>query len=271
VTTELQTKRIEADQKLFLQVVRGEQIRDDLPNGSEMELQKAFATLRTWDEYNQELLRRIVTSSQYAVEYMTNVQAGRMMQTAPLEARVVHFRGSIDERNRLLESLRKRLLSEPEFVTNASGARPPSGKVFIVHGHASAEKHQVARFLHQVTGEEPVILHEAPSLGKTLIEKLEHYAADVGFAVILLTGDDMGRAKAGEEQPRARQNVVLELGYFIGLLDRDKVAVLYENGVESPGDMSGVLYVPLDEDWRFKLGAELKAAGYDVDLNKATS
>ena len=263
MTTELRTTRIEADQKFFLQVVRGEQIRDDHPISSEMELQKAFATLRTWDEYNQELLRRIVTSSQYAVEYMTNVQAGRMMQTAPLEARVDHFRGSIDERNRLLESVRKRL--------NASGARPPGGKVFIVHGHASAEKHQVARFLHQVSGEEPVTLHEAPSLGKTLIEKLEHYAADVGFAVILLTGDDMGRAKAGEEQPRARQNVVLELGYFIGLLDRDKVAVLYENGVESPGDMSGVLYVPLDEDWRFKLGAELKAAGYDVDLNKATS
>ena len=73
-------------------------------------------------------------------------------------------------------------------------------------------------------------------------------------------------------QGRARQNVVFELGFFIGALGRSRVAVLYEDGVELPSDMNGILYTILDAQgaWRIGLGRELRAAGFAVDLNRAT-
>jgi predicted nucleotide-binding protein len=92
--------------------------------------------------------------------------------------------------------------------------------------------------------------------------------------VILLTGDDRGgmwKASYEEQKPRARQNVILELGFFLGKLGRERVCALYQPGVEIPSDYSGVLFVSLDAGgaWRLALARELKAAGLDIDMNKA--
>ena len=89
---------------------------------------------------------------------------------------------------------------------------------------------------------------------------------------MLLTGDDTGGLNGGEHQARARQNVVFELGYFFGKLGRSRVAVLYEPGVELPSDVSGLLYVEVDQGggWQYRLGKELRAAGIAADLNKLT-
>lgn len=88
-----------------------------------------------------------------------------------------------------------------------------SRKVFIVHGHDKETKQYVARFLEKL-GFEVVILHEQANMGRTLMEKFEANA-EVGFAVILLTPDDVGGTRVGgPQQPRARQNVLLELGYL---------------------------------------------------------
>jgi predicted nucleotide-binding protein len=86
-----------------------------------------------------------------------------------------------------------------------------------------------------------------------------------------LTGDDEGRKSGDEEwRPRARQNVVLELGFFIGALGRGRVALLYEEEVELPSDIAGVLYLPLDDAgaWKAKLAREMSDAGVAVDANK---
>src|SRR5262249_21992550 len=119
-----------------------------------------------------------------------------------------------------------------------------------------------------------VILHEQASQGKTIIEKFESHA-DVGFAVILLTPDDVGASSAAYQAeqplaPRARQNVVFEHGFFIGRFGRGRVCALHK-GIEIPSDLQGVIYVPFDEKgaWRLDLAREMKAAGMNVDLNKA--
>ncbi len=145
-----------------------------------------------------------------------------------------------------------------------------SHKIFLVHGHDEATLHETARFLEKLD-QEVIVLREQPNKGRTIIEKFEDYA-DVGFAVVLLTGDDIGGSKdAADQKPRARQNVVFEMGYFIGRLGRDRVCALYSPGVEIPSDYSGVLYQELDSrgSWRLELAKELKAAGYDIDMNKA--
>jgi predicted nucleotide-binding protein len=168
-----------------------------------------------------------------------------------------------------------------EALVNQAAARRKRGgqsamatdRVFVVHGHDDLTKVTVARFIERL-GLQAIILHEQANLGKTIIEKLEHHA-DVGFAVILLTPDDVGASKAAHQagQPlndRARQNVIFEHGCFIGKLGRDKVCALYK-GVEIPSDLQGVLYVPLDDAgaWKLSLAKEMQAAGMNVDLNKA--
>lgn len=142
-----------------------------------------------------------------------------------------------------------------------------SSRVFIVHGHDEAAREMVARYLQQA-GLQPVILHEQPNKGMTIIEKIEANGA-VGFAVVLLTPDDEGCAKGGHTRPRARQNVVLELGYFVARLGRDRVCALLRGDVEIPSDFTGVVWTPMDSGgaWKQALARELKAAGYNVDLN----
>lgn len=115
-------------------------------------------------------------------------------------------------------------------------------------------------------------MHEQPNSGRTIIEKLEGHL-DVDFAVVLLTPDDVG-GLAGDPprlQNRARQNVVLELGLFIGALGRGRVCALYKGDLELPSDFDGVVYVPMDDagGWRLLLAREMKQAGMNVDLNRA--
>ena len=143
-------------------------------------------------------------------------------------------------------------------------------EVFIVHGRDEGAREKVARFLERL-GIEPVVLHEQPNEGRTIIEKFEDYA-HVGFAVVLLTPDDIGKLRddQGDFKPRARQNVILELGYFMAALGRERVCALVKEEVERPSDYDGVLYIPLDDSggWEMRLIQELKSAGYDIDANR---
>lgn len=141
------------------------------------------------------------------------------------------------------------------------------GRVFIVHGHDDARKHELARLVRALTGTEPIILHEQPNNGRVLIEKLEQTSSAAGYAVALLTADDEGRAKNGTDRPRARQNVVFETGFFCGALGRSRVAVLLDAGVERPSDLQGLVYIDLDAagGWKQKIAAELESAGMQVE------
>lgn len=142
--------------------------------------------------------------------------------------------------------------------------------VFLVHGHNQAIREMSARVLEKL-GLKVIILNEQTSQSDTIIEKLERYA-DVHFAVVLMTADDVGGSKSNGSamQDRARQNVVLELGYFMGKIGRKRVCVLYEKGVELPSDYYGVVYIEIDNGgaWRYVLAKELKSAELEVDLNK---
>jgi predicted nucleotide-binding protein len=143
--------------------------------------------------------------------------------------------------------------------------------VFIVHGHDEAVKEAVSRFIEKL-GFTAIILHEQPNAGRTVIEKFEAYS-DVGFAIVLLTPDDIGGTsdKPYDLKPRARQNVIFELGHFFAKLGRQRVCALYKEEVELPSDINGVLYIQLDDAgaWRFSLAKEMKHAGYSVDMNKS--
>lgn len=143
-------------------------------------------------------------------------------------------------------------------------------KVFVVHGHEEAKRDAVGRFLAMLELE-PIILHEQANKGRTIIEKFEDHA-DAGFAVVLLTPDDLGALAQDRDdlKPRARQNVILELGFFIGKLGRNRVCALKSRCVENPSDVDGMVYINLDEPdaWKTGLVRELKAAGFAIDANR---
>lgn len=159
------------------------------------------------------------------------------------------------------------LLSGFDERADHKRAKTPSmEKIFVVHGHADDVSQEVARTIEKL-GLEAIVLREQPNTGKTIIEKFEEYAKDVNFAVILLTADDKIE---GVDQFRARQNVVFEMGYFMGALGRNHVMCMLQENVEKPGDIDGVVYTQIDKVgiWKYSLVKELKACGYKVDANK---
>ncbi len=146
-----------------------------------------------------------------------------------------------------------------------------SNKVFIVHGHDNVAKLEMARTLENANFK-AIILHEQASAGKTVIEKIEANT-DVSFAVVLYTQCDIGRAigaKVDEERFRARQNVIFEHGYLIGKLGWGRVCALVKGDIETPSDISGVVYITMDDAgaWKMALAKEMKSAGLSVDMNK---
>lgn len=156
----------------------------------------------------------------------------------------------------------------PEVAALPQRTSDTARKIFVVHGHDEGSREAVARFLEGLAFE-VIILHEQASEGRTIIEKVEAHS-DVGFAVILLTPDDQGCKVGGELQFRARQNVIVELGYFIGRLGRSRVCALKRGELEIPSDFEGVIYVPFDSfgGWKNAIAKELSAAGFAIDWNK---
>jgi len=191
--------------------------------------------------------------------------------------------------------------------TKTAGKPLSKSSVFIVHGRDHKPVNQLKAMLAEF-GLNPIVLHEQPSGSRTIVEKLEKYS-DVGYAFVILTPDDVGclnvrvskslksvvktlqnlveaytvikrkgpLKKARDElarvisyfKPRARQNVVLEFGFFMGLLGRDRVCCLYKGDIELPSDMHGIVYIPFKEsvnEVRGKIVKELKTAGYEIEL-----
>jgi predicted nucleotide-binding protein len=171
---------------------------------------------------------------------------------------------------RVLASIRDRLdLYNPPTAT---APRPDTASaIFLVHGRDLVRREKVRRFLEKICDLPVIVLEDQPNKGRDVLGKLLENASMAAFAIVLMTPDDEGRT-LGEEplHPRARQNVILELGLFLGLLGRSRVVALYEESVEIPSDYVGVMWVPIaGERWMLDIATELKEAGISVSLDKA--
>lgn len=242
-------------------------------------LDLVWDSIKKWDDYNNTFLRKLFSDESVADKYDNAVTFKGYSSLTDYAKKIDSFyRIKIRELNSIKERLKLYTVSQGASITSST-VRPLGNKIFIVHGHDETTKQSVARFLEKLDLD-VVILHEQPDKGKTIIEKLEANSSEVeiGYAVVLLTPDDMGKSvsKIGKTiskptlRPRARQNVVFELGYFIAKLGRERVRVLYIEGVELPSDYQGVLYTKLDDSdsWKLELAREIKGAGIDLNLNK---
>ncbi len=197
---------------------------------------------------------------------------------------------SREEREKFIQSLSTEIatvsslpspISKPAVVQKASftsqlatskqgtSSTMVNSRIFIVHGRDDTMKLEIARFLERL-GFEPIILHEQANRGATIIEKFIA-SSEVAFAVVSLSADDVGGlAESHEMEPRARQNVILEWGYFIGKLGRQNVLALKKGDISLPTDVVGVAWEPFDAHggWKLKLAKELREAGLKFDSDK---
>lgn len=191
--------------------------------------------------------------------------------TIPWE-RVPEVIADIREKLRVLGAIEDRLDVYAEGSLSPTPLDTPvDAPIFLVHGRDIERREIVRRFLERVTDRNVVVLADQANRGQDILGKLLSQAQQAVFAVVLLTADDDGgKYGARTSSPRARQNVVFELGLFIGLLGRDRVAALNDPSIEIPTDFSGVAYIPVDgESWQIELARELKAASISVSLDKA--
>jgi predicted nucleotide-binding protein len=246
------------------------------------EFEQVSSSVSRWSSYCKEMLRRYFDNTLYADDFeysgWSNVGIiGAWGGGPPLGKEIKTLKYELRDKLHELESIKERL----ELIKDPIGTGTKDifvqktlkkeRIVFIVHGHDEAAKQSVARYLERLDLK-LLILHEQPNRGRTIIEKFEDYS-NVSFAIILLTPDDIGYrdGKPEEAKSRARQNVIFELGYFIGKIGRENVFALYKEGVELPSDFQGVVYEPMDtgEGWKIKLAKDIKLSGIDIDLNKA--
>jgi predicted nucleotide-binding protein len=206
--------------------------------------------------------------------------SGALITSASAESHVTYgILPLLLSRKRLIVSRIRELQSSDPTASDSSSANDyasssspstDSRTIFIVHGRDQSSKNEVARILEHLKFD-VIILQEQPNRGQTVIEKFQQHSLQVAFAVVLMTADDRAAGPGDvlpEQANRARQNVILELGYFMGTLGRDRVATLISPGVEQPSDILGIAYIEMDKvDWKPRLAQELASAGLEVDFN----
>lgn len=246
---------------------------------SDAQLEELSVQHMQWNDYNRTFLKNSFTTDEARKAYdafpsFANIYYGEE-PPKPLHERIAAVMTSVRDQVLRLTSLLNKLNVIPEenpsSQTQEQGTvqTKSSNSVFVVHGHNETMLTQVEAFLRKLKLR-PVILKDEPSKGQTIIEKLE-LNADVGYAIVLLTADDEGKEKGAPSLGlRARQNAILELGYFMGRLGRQKVCAIREKSVELPSDYSGVVYIE-SENWQLPLSKELRSAGLKFDLNDVLS
>jgi predicted nucleotide-binding protein len=222
---------------------------------------------RAWQDRSRELIRFVLIADELYEARLRGIYR-RMCLRHLLHARdpCRELEADLGDLGSVAHGLAKRgrfLDADSARVSEPKAKR----RVLVVHGRNHEVRERVARFLMKLDLE-PVLLDEQPALGRTLIEKLESQAG-LSFAVVILTGDDVGALAADADRlhSRARQNVIFELGFSVGRLGRERVCTLYEERVELPSDVHGVEYTPIDAAgaWRAKLARELYEAGFRFD------
>ena len=269
----LHVSREEAYQKIQARIEKGRQLRNKEIRTDD-ELEKARAESEKWSKYNKVLLSGLFDNTSVAEYDYANFDdfPGYIGGSPSFSEKLgLYQKKGMDSSINSLEGIcdRLELYDEPLETSQSTFGN----EVFIVHGHDNEAKVTVARFVENL-GIKATILDEKVNEGRTIPQKFEEHAGEAGYAIVLLTPDDVGSSKdeTDNPQPRARQNVILEFGYFWGRLGRKRLCVLYKEGVELPSDIRGIAYVPMDNfnGWQLKLGQEMQNAGLPVDLNKLT-
>jgi hypothetical protein len=136
-------------------------------------------------------------------------------------------------------------------------------RILIIHGRSS-DRNKVEKILrdaqHQFRNLPCLIIMQDTGSGTSILpQQFESLANLVDAAIAVVTPDDIGAPAIDEQgnpipvlemkplQPRARENIWLEVGFFWGRLGREKLLVLGRPEVSVPSDFGGALYEKYDK------------------------
>lgn len=267
--------------KISEQISMGDKIYKQLQ--TERQLTQFEKEFRIWDDYNNELLRSVFNNAEneYHNSYTNSgsmVGVHEVLLGANIYNHEYKFKTSIQRIEAKLQELES-LMKKAELIPIGEAEMPSrtvksfsnsiqKPTVFIIHGHDEEMKRSVQLFLNR--GEiQDVVLHEQPDKNRTVIEKLIDEGSAADYVIALLSPDDVQE----DGSMRARQNVILEIGYFIGKLGRERVRLLRREGTVIPSDLHGILYENYDKDgaWRIKILKEIQASGININIDKIIS
>lgn len=288
-TTTLSWTKERASERLTQLIAEGRDLSGIL--SSDTALQDFDEIWGQWQSWEEAALTALDAMFDSKIKGMTSLLTqgpkGNFSASSSMTILSTKFKGlkslSCEERMNLIAELKEEVREKTRKLTSIKGSlgdysdksdESPCGgdlgdKIFIVHGRNEARKLEVQRFIENLTSREAVVLADVPGRSQNLLEKLTTYVNESAFVVVIITGDDEGYLKSepGKVAPRARQNVIFELGFCIAKLGRERVAVLHEEGVDIPSDFAGVVYTSLSGDWKIPLAREMKDFGIQVDLN----
>ena len=256
----LTVSREEAKEKIQARITQAPRL-----SGSQYIYEDLVRACEKWSEYNETLLARLFGGNTEYINYERFTQFERGSVRSSLSICDRNMRDSISS----LESTYEQIELYEEYSEPTNATQHSFGNdIFIVHGRDDGAKETVARFVEHL-GIQPIILHEQTSRGKTIIEKIERLSDNAGFAIVLITPDDVGGLESevdDGQNPRPRQNVVFELGYFMGKLGRERVCPLFKGEVETPSDIDGIVYINMDAPgaWKETLRREISAVIKDI-------
>lgn len=276
--TELLRSKADFSKVLDERIALGEELYGR-PIQTQPEFYKNKEDYYSWNDYNSEYLKHAFNKEHNEYKKMYDDVGSFFLRSiggskSPAQE-LEYFKEKVKNKvSNLKRLLAKTGLLKSSIVDNNFSTKHEielnKSQIFIVHGHDEVAKSKTARFVEKL-GFEAIILHEQASSSKTIIEKIEEYS-NVGFGIILYTPCDIGGKQIAnpELKSRARQNVVFEHGFLIGKIGRSNVCALVKGDIETPNDISGVVYVSIDEAdaWRYTIARELKKAGYNVDMNR---
>ena len=271
----LKVTKQEAVDKLTSQIKKGWELHRDFDNiCTNEQLDICRTDFTKWNKYNQTLLLSLYLDDLFYKEYTQSISYSLSL---PLAAQISSEKDELKRLLILLESFRERtrdFISDKD-VDKRKELSSDGNKIFIVHGRNEIIRDKIDLFITKELGLETIVMEAGAHGGRTLAEKMEDYANECGFAIIIMSADDHLQVETEKENSeewikscRARQNVILELGYFWGLLGRKKrIAVLIENPneMEIPSDIVGLGYIKITTDLahtKHELREELEAAGF---------
>lgn len=173
-----------------------------------------------------------------AAKYYKNAVANQLAGGPPNYAQ--YRRAGVSQALSVLKTQLQVLGAKGAGMSTNPGSGVVGKSVFIGHGRDPAWM-ELRQFLDKDLHLDVVEFDSVPTAGMTIVDRLKAMLGSVGFALLIMTGEDhLGGRK---DAVRARQNVIHEIGLFQGKLGFEKAIILLEQGCQEFSNVSGLIYI----------------------------